>query len=503
MKKLYKIISCLFLALNITSCDYSKSNTASISKANTTISSTSEDTSKKTNSENKSSSISANGSSVKPSTDSKSSQATASSSISKPSTSTIKPEDLKPYWNGLDFSTYGNTFRGALQKLINNTGNKTIGYSNNNAVLSQSDKALNGDGIIPFYHGENESITSNWNKEHVWPNSRGAGKTKLGSDPHMLRPTDSKENSSRSNYFYGNGLNDGGNTWDPASLGYEPARGEAARIIFYCATRYFNTCGTGGSSNGNAAIELSNNPRDNKDLHTMGRLDRLVEWNRKYPVTKQEIRRNEYLYKQGFGRNPFIDHPSLADYIWDSNGIRTSKFDGSWTTNPGGDSNIPDVPSQETYEYDIVTDLSKLKDPDFVSIIGTESNVFAGLKGQAKNESRPWYLDSQTVTYDSGKIRSTGELTKFEIEKNANGLYTFKTNNSYLFHYIDGTHYSIGVGKEPTNNGSIYWDCTMDVDGSVTLKGEQNVYLTFQSKYGTFSGSKSSIDAIRFVQSSR
>lgn len=233
---------------------------------------------------------------------------------------------IEKEWISLDFTTYGNTFRKQLQNLINATGSKTIAYSKNNEVLSKSDEAINGNsGIIPFYHSDNEN-TTNWNKEHVWPNSRGAGKTGPGSDPHMLRPTYSKENSSRSNYFYGNGNSDGNNTWDPATFGYEPARGEAARIIFYCATRYYNTCGTGGSSKGNKSLELSNNPNDATAEHTMGRLDRLLEWNEKYPVTNQEKRRNEYLYKNNFAKNPFIDHPEFANYIWDKNGIRTSTY---------------------------------------------------------------------------------------------------------------------------------------------------------------------------------
>ena len=233
---------------------------------------------------------------------------------------------IEKEWISLDFTTFGNTFRKQLQSLIISTGTKTISYKTNNDVLSESDGAINGySGVIPFYHADNENTTK-WNKEHVWPNSRGAGKTGPGSDPQMLRPTNESENSSRSNYFYGNGTSDEKNTWDPASFGYEPARGEAARIIFYCATRYYNTCGTGGSSKGFKPLELSNNPNDATTEHTMGRLDRLLEWNEKYPVTNQEKRRNEYLYKNHFAKNPFIDHPEFANYIWDKNGIRTTTY---------------------------------------------------------------------------------------------------------------------------------------------------------------------------------
>ena len=230
-------------------------------------------------------------------------------------------------WDGLDYTHFGEQFRNELKAKILATGNKTIRYSENNAVLSRSDKALDGAaGIIPFYHSETASTTS-WNKEHVWPNSRGAGESGPGSDPQMLRPTKSSDNSSRGNKFFGDArLDQAGNTWDPASLGYEEARGEAARIIFYTATKYYDTYGTGGSSKGTVPLSLSNNPDDGTLAHTMGRLDRLIQWNNQYPVTAQEKRRNDCLDKEGFSRNPFIDDRDLVNYIWDEEGLRTEAY---------------------------------------------------------------------------------------------------------------------------------------------------------------------------------
>lgn len=216
-------------------------------------------------------------------------------------------------WGEMDLNSYGVTFRDVLAGKINASGGKTIAYKTNNSVLAQSDKALDGDGVIPFYHSDSDSVSS-FNKEHVWPDSRGAGKSGPGSDPQMLRPADPKENSSRSNYFYGP---DRDRQWDPATFGYEAARGEAARIIFYTATRY-------GKSNG---LSLSNNPHDATSEKTMGTLRYLVEWNKTYPVTAQEIRRNNYLHGQGFARNPFIDHPEWVNYIWSETGLRTSRYE--------------------------------------------------------------------------------------------------------------------------------------------------------------------------------
>ena len=62
------------------------------------------------------------------------------------------------------------------------------------------------------------------------------------------------------------------NGWDPNSFGYDAARGEAARIIFYAATRYSNMSlsGAGGSYDGSAnGLELTENLNDDTNNATM------------------------------------------------------------------------------------------------------------------------------------------------------------------------------------------------------------------------------------------
>ena len=252
------------------------------------------------------------------------STATAVSSYSL--STSINSERAEECWDGLDYTLFGNAFREKLKSEISKTGSKTIAYSKNNDYLSESDKALNGEtGIIPFYHDENQHTTS-WNKEHVWPDSRGAGKSGAGADPQMLRPTAKSCNSARGNKFFGTGSNE----YDPARCAadskngdsfplYDASRGEAARIIFYVSAKY----GVLGSK-----FMLSNNPSDATSANTMGTLSYLIQWNNQYPVTAQEIRRNEYLDGEGFSRNPFIDNRDLANYIWDENGFRTSAYEG-------------------------------------------------------------------------------------------------------------------------------------------------------------------------------
>lgn len=171
----------------------------------------------------------------------------------------------------------------------------------------------NSSTLIPFYHepvSSEKATISECNREHTWPKSRGGNQ--IENDPLLIRPTLTKDNSSRSNYFYGIGSYQ----WDPASCGYEGARGESARIILYAATRYASL-----------GLSLSNNPQDSTSAKTMGTLSKLVEWNNAYPPSDFEKTINERYYAMGFARNPFVDCPEYVNYIYTSIGYRTSAYE--------------------------------------------------------------------------------------------------------------------------------------------------------------------------------
>ena len=42
----------------------------------------------------------------------------------------------------------------------------------------------------------------------------------------------------------------------------------------------------------------------------------LMKWHRQDPVSRKEIDRNNGIQKTQGNRNPFIDYPYLAEYIW-------------------------------------------------------------------------------------------------------------------------------------------------------------------------------------------
>lgn len=249
---------------------------------------------------------------------------TSSSSDSSSDSSDSSLPDIVPseYWASIDSSLRGNALRKSLQAAIKTYKTKSVSYDGCLELGAKAASYPKGSSrFVPFYHsapssglgGELTTTTGSCNREHTWPRSRGCGKSGPGSDPFVIRPTLTSENTSRSNSFYG----DESGTWDPASCGFEGARGESARVILYAATAYYGTSGNGGKP-----LELVDKRSDKQENHTMGRLSTLLKWNRLYKPNAIEIQINDYLCSKGYGRNPFVDDPSYADLIWSNSGIR-------------------------------------------------------------------------------------------------------------------------------------------------------------------------------------
>ena len=372
----------------------------------------------------------------------------------------VPPVDYDSKWN-IDLSLRGAKFRNALQELMDVKQTNTTSYSN---CLSLGAKAAayptaSSSTFVPFYHDATTTATTGQcNREHTWPNSRGSGTTGPGADPFIIRPTLTSDNSSRGNNFYGTSSS---KEWDPASCGFEAARGESARVILYAATMYYKN-----------GLSLSNNPNDGTSLKTMGTLSTLLAWNNAYAPTPIEIQINNYLSNNGYGRNPFVDHPEYASYIWDNNGLL------------GGE--VPPDPGDFTNGLTIETSLTNLDGNEYV-IASSDSNssfTFYAMDNQPKSSSLPWYITpiKSSVNDDKTKIIPVGDATfkyyKFVKQSDGNYYIRSKETNDYLFGYIDGTHYSIGLGTTPTNGGSLSWNITTTGKGFV-VKNAANVYLEY------------------------
>ncbi len=158
-----------------------------------------------------------------------------------------------------------------------------------------------------------------WNREHVYPRSRGgfdsidaddiadgrdvywtttADSIRHGnSDAHALRAADGPENSIRNNQNYG------ANEYDGPSGNAGSFKGDVARSIFYMVTRY------------NGIDVVNGYPSDIPDGF-IGDLATLLDWHRNDPPDDYEMNRNNLVYTWQYNRNPYIDEPYLVEYLW-------------------------------------------------------------------------------------------------------------------------------------------------------------------------------------------
>ncbi|MDE5929628.1 MAG: endonuclease, partial [Muribaculaceae bacterium] len=183
------------------------------------------------------------------------------------------------------------------------------------------------------------------NREHSFPKSWWGGSTSVSAyvDLNHLYPSEARANQAKSNYPLGtvdrtssikfdNGITTVGypvqGQGGGAGFVFEPDdeyKGDFARTYFYMVTCYQNlTWSYTFMVNQNTYPTLNN-----------WSANLLMKWHREDPVSEKETMRNEQVYQIQNNRNPFIDHPELAEYLW---GNRVGEaFDPGTGGEPAGD----------------------------------------------------------------------------------------------------------------------------------------------------------------------
>ena len=184
-----------------------------------------------------------------------------------------------------------------------------------------------------------------YNREHSFPRSWFGGEVApMNTDVFHVYPTDIHVNSQRGNnpygvcehgdrLTYGNYVAKGklGPSTYPGYYGtvFEPDdeyKGDLARTYFYMVTCYKSEL---PSWPGSPNLNYSANKYKAFSTWT---INMLMEWTRLDPVSEKEIKRNEAVYKIQNNRNPFIDCPELAEYIWGNKQGQVWKGPGSEIT---------------------------------------------------------------------------------------------------------------------------------------------------------------------------
>lgn len=244
----------------------------------------------------------------------------------------------------------GDAIRTALYNKIN--AHTTVSYDNLKYLFKWTDTYDNaGVTIDDIYSFCDPAYTETWcsgtcgyNREHSVPKSWFNEATPLYSDAFHLYPTNCYVNSFRGNEPFGecdggsrcttNGVNsrgrkgtstftDGGTSYASVGTVYEPDdrfKGDLARTYFYMVTCYMNN--RFNYADGGVDMFTWNNSKADLSAYSVALL---LKWHRQDPVSERELARNEVIYgnpalnpgaySQG-NRNPFIDYPELAEFIW-------------------------------------------------------------------------------------------------------------------------------------------------------------------------------------------
>ena len=196
-----------------------------------------------------------------------------------------------------------------------------------------------------FYFIGTGSAVSGMNKEHVAPQSWWGGGTGIavGSDLFQVIPSESGANSAKGNYplgvvkgsvSYSNPRMKTGKDSNNKMV-FEPCdeyKGDFARIFFYVATCYSDV-NWENRNDVNVSFRKEDYPTLKADILPM-----LLQWAKNDPVCEWERIRNERVYAEQGNRNPFIDFPYLAEYIWGDSINYAFSIDGS---SIGGGEDIP------------------------------------------------------------------------------------------------------------------------------------------------------------------
>jgi endonuclease I len=303
------------------------------------------------------------------------------------------PQIPAGYYDSLE-GLAGAALKQELQNIIANPSVVRLhSYADIWEILSTADRnPENNNKVWTIYREEpmakldqqnGSSIIGKWNREHIFCQSRGGfqvanGDTADGisvwnstsaasvvdgvSDAHHIRAVNGQENSSRNNKNYGTVAT---STVYAGPIGTQGSwHGDVARASFYMAVRF------------NGLNVLDGDPSEYLPSTTtasgnIGDLATLLAWNVSDPSDDFEMNRNNYIYTWQQNRNPFIDYPLLADYIFGANYGDTWSF--ALSSESFTDTSVKVYPNP-TVDYIIVSGVSSLAKVEIYAITGQKVN---------------------------------------------------------------------------------------------------------------------------------
>ena len=320
---------------------------------------------------------------------------------------------------------------------ITNRGFSSLGYSGLWTAYKKTDvypadsvgkagKIWDMYGECPFTFGSDQcgsysGVCDCYNREHSIPKSWFGGSTSgIGCDIFHLVPTDGKINSTRSNdefgevagakNYYGNGTGTAG-TWSTDRPTIASAAGEVIHgsgNVFEPKDQYKGDFARGymgtiikwqlaNMTNSNNFFSGEYTPSGYFGF-TKKAVVLMMKWHREDPVSQKEIDRNNGIQATQGNRNPFIDYPYLAEYIWGEHACETVDMDLLMpSTDPdfipgvsdGARTFVPPIPGamygvtwsvngEELYVDSICEECPIMALPNTPVSCSTESDIFMG-----------------------------------------------------------------------------------------------------------------------------
>ena len=293
------------------------------------------------------------------------------------------------YYSSLE-GLSGAALKQAVQNIIANPSEVRLhSYADIWEILKTSDQnPLNSGQIWEIYleqpmskidQQQSSSIVGKWNREHIFCQSRGgfmvanndsadgigvwtttsAAATVDGvSDAHHIRAVNGQENSSRNNKNYG--TVNSATVYAGATGSQGSWRGDVARACFYMAVRFIGLNVVNGDPSENNGSNTSGN---------IGDLATLLSWNVSDPRDDFEMNRNNYIQTWQHNRNPFIDYPLLANYIFGS------QYGNQWFASLSNESfettDVKVYPNPAT-DHVFVSGITSLSKVEIFSLLGAK-----------------------------------------------------------------------------------------------------------------------------------
>lgn len=281
------------------------------------------------------------------------------------------------YYTSIDGTKGGATLKTALYNLIKNHQQISYGsgtsstwsafYTTDAVVENGQRRVLDMYSSEKRYFGDKGKAVSGMNIEHSVAKSWWGGtKNNAYCDLHHLNPSDQDANSRKSNYPLGeltsvswdNGVTFVGKATIDGKSGqnaYEPCdeyKGDFARVFMYMFTCYQDLTWE---------YTWMNYEKSTYPTLKPWAVKLLLKWHKQDPVSEKEVNRNNAVHKIQGNRNPYVDYPQLADYVWGDSVNYTFHLNGEVEDGTGSGDDDTKIEVPEGYYLKMFEDFEQEK----------------------------------------------------------------------------------------------------------------------------------------------